>query len=357
MAKKRNGMTEKEAGMLGYLASKEKREKEKIKRVEEYEKNPLRCQVCGKPIPYKDKSWKKFCSSSCAAKYNNLRRDKEVYIKQSKTIREHLGTYDGNDFSSKKYHTAKKKVNTNTNRKKVNTNTNRKKVNSKKKICMVCGSLRGECEHAEICKKYRLLKSLIRFGLDYSKKGTKEIYDEYYKIKKQLENDYKNHIDDKGLREKYGYTSGLSNFHKVLKSLGIKTRTLAEGIKESYFFHPYSITSNTNPKYVEGWHKSWDGKDFYLRSSYEFDFARELDENKIPYKVEEFRIKYFDSVKNEYRCAIPDFYLPNTNEIVEIKSTWTLDLQNMKDKFKAYERLGYIPKLILEHKEIDINEL
>ena len=140
MAKKRNGMSEKEAGKLGYLASKEKRETERIKRVEEYDKNPLRCQVCGKPIPYKDKSWKKFCSSSCAAKYNNLRRDKEVYIKQSKTIRENLGTYDGNDFSSKKYHTDKKRVKTNTN---------------KKKICMICGSLKGECEHAEICKKYR----------------------------------------------------------------------------------------------------------------------------------------------------------------------------------------------------------
>ena len=351
MAKKRNGMTEKEAGKLGYLASKEKREKERIKRVEEYNKNPLRCQVCGKPIPYKDKSWKKFCSSSCAAKYNNLRRDKEVYIKQSKTIRENLGTYDGNDFSSHKYHTDKKKISTNTDKKKIKTNTN------KKKICTICGSLKGECEHFEICKKHQLLKSLTRFGLDYSKKGTKEIYDEYYKIKKQLEDDYKNHISDKELSEKYGYTSGLANFHKILKSLGIKTRTLREGVKESYFFHPYSITSNRNPKYVEGWHKSWDGKDFYLRSSYEFDFARELDKNKIPYKVEELRIKYFDSVKNDYRCAIPDFYLPNTNEIVEIKSTWTLDLQNMKDKFREYERLGYTPKLILEHKETDIYKL
>ena len=52
------------------------------------------------------------------------------------------------------------------------------------------------------------------------------------------------------------------------------------------------------------------------------------------------RIKYFDSQKNEYRCAIPDFYLPDENLIVEIKSDYTLDEQNMKDKKKAYLENG-----------------
>lgn len=347
MAKKRNGMTEKEAGMLGYLASKEKIEEQKRKRVEEYYKNPLLCPVCGKPIPYKDKSWKKFCSSSCAAKYNNLKREKEVYIKQSKTIREHLGTYDGNDFSSHTYKNSKYKK--------------EKKplaaVRAKIKTCKICGSIKGECKHPEICKKYLLLKSLVKFGLDYSKKGTEEIYDEYFRIKKQLEDDYRHHINDEELIDKYGYTSGLANFHKVLKSLGIRIRSLSESQIEAYFFHDFSNNCNSHPKYKEGWHKSWDGKEYYLRSSYEFDFAKELDEHKIAYKVENFRIKYFDTKKCEYRCAIPDFYLPSTNEIVEIKSNWTLDIQNMKDRFKAYNELGYRPKLILEHKETNIDEL
>ena len=38
--------------------------------------------------------------------------------------------------------------------------------------------------------------------------------------------------------------------------------------------------------------------------------------------------------------------------IVEIKSFWTLDEQNMKDKKKAYLDLGYNFKLICDHKEI-----
>lgn len=35
----------------------------------------------------------------------------------------------------------------------------------------------------------------------------------------------------------------------------------------------------------------------------------------------------------------------------------TIDIQNMKDKVKKYRELGYNFKLILEHKEVDINTL
>ena len=55
--------------------------------------------------------------------------------------------------------------------------------------------------------------------------------------------------------------------------------------------------------------------------------------------------------------AIPDFYIKDENLIVEIKSQFTLNVQNMKDKAKAYKELGYNFKLILEHQEIDINTL
>ena len=91
-----------------------------------------------------------------------------------------------------------------------------------------------------------------------------------------------------------------------------------------------------------------------MRSSYELDYAKQLDEQQIDYEVEFKHIKYWDSQKEEYRCAIPDFYLPETNTIVEIKSDYTLDIQNMKDKFKAYKELGYNTKLICEHKEKNI---
>ena len=67
--------------------------------------------------------------------------------------------------------------------------------------------------------------------------------------------------------------------------------------------------------------------------------------------MENFRILYWDSRKLHQRIAIPDFYLPESNTIVEIKSSWTHDIQNMKDKFKSYKEHGYKCKLILDKKE------
>ena len=48
-------------------------------------------------------------------------------------------------------------------------------------------------------------------------------------------------------------------------------------------------------------------------------------------------------------------YVPSLNMIVEIKSSYTLDLQNIKDKFKAYRKLGFETKLIVDKKEFLFN--
>jgi hypothetical protein len=114
------------------------------------------------------------------------------------------------------------------------------------------------------------------------------------------------------------------------------------------------LTSPVNSKYKHGWHTTWDGKQVFYRSSYELDFCDELDNKKIPYTMEKLRILYWDSQLNKQRVAIPDFYLSDTNEIVEVKSDYTLDKQNMLDKKKAYLEHGYKFKLILEHKEENI---
>lgn len=118
-----------------------------------------------------------------------------------------------------------------------------------------------------------------------------------------------------------------------------------------------STISNNNTHYKSGYHITWDNKRVFLRSSYEFDYAKYLDDNKIEYYVEKLRIKYFCSKTNIYKISIPDFYIPSTNTIVEIKSNYTLDIINMKDKVKYYKKNGYNFKLILEHNEINIDEI
>lgn len=330
MVKKRNGLTESEAGMLGYLASKETHIKQLQERINRYYDNPNRCKYCNEILPY-EKRMNKFCSSSCSAKFNNKNRPIKVIEKQKQTL--------FNTLSLKK--------------------ENEKLIEKKKrkrKICKYCGAEKGKCVHPEICKKHQLFNTLSKFGFDLNTIGTSEIYNEYNKAKKIIENEYIKHINDDELKNKYNYYSGLANFHKILKSLEIETRNLKQSIKEAYLYGKINIQTDAF-KYKASWHTTWNNKEVFLRSSYEEDYANFLDENKINYDVECLRIKYFDTIKNEYRCAVPDFYLIDNNEIVEVKSNWTMDLQNLKDKFNAYEKLGYKTKLILEHKETDINKL
>lgn len=147
--------------------------------------------------------------------------------------------------------------------------------------------------------------------------------------------------------------SGIANFHKILKALNIPPRKKDESLRESYLMGKFSPHIKSKV-YKHEWHKTWDNREVYLRSSYEKDFAEQLDKEKIYYEVENLHIKYFDTQLNVYRCAIPDFYLKESNEIVEIKSLWTLNIQNMKDKFIRYKELGYTPILLLEHEKVDI---
>jgi hypothetical protein len=134
------------------------------------------------------------------------------------------------------------------------------------------------------------------------------------------------------------------NVLDVFRILNINSRS----VEEAFLQH------EQGGRYIHGWHTAWNNKKVYLRSSYEFDFAKELDEKKIEYDVEKIRILYWDSQRFVFRTSIPDFYLPDTNTIVEIKSTYTFEEQNMKDRFKAYREHGYKCKLILDHKEKEI---
>lgn len=66
------------------------------------------------------------------------------------------------------------------------------------------------------------------------------------------------------------------------------------------------------------------------------------------------RIKYYDTVRNEERIAIPYFHLINENQITEIKSAFTFVKQNMIDKIKAYKELGY--KTVVRYEGVDYSE-
>lgn len=323
MANKRNGMSESEAGKLGALKTKQIYKERKEEKELQYLQNPKYCLNCGKIIPFEKRN-NKCCCRSCSATYGN------------------------------KYHSIESRLNQKQKLQKTQNNKIIKNKTIKKEYCKHCGAEKGKCKDLFVCSKHRLFKTLIKFGLDISKIGTEEIINEFYKIRDIIEHEYKiNRITEVELKEKYNYTSGLANFHKIIKSLNINAYNSHEANKIS--INLGRLNPGFNYKHFKEYlHKSWEGNIYHLRSSYEDIYANELDRNKIKYDYENLRIKYWDSQKHEYRSAIPDFYLINENMIVEIKSSYTLDLQNMKDKKKSYLENGYKFKCICDFNEIEI---
>lgn len=234
-----------------------------------------------------------------------------------------------------------------------------RKYSKKNHYCKVCGKLiekDGKMKYcSDECKQMgRVIPTLEKyFDFDSSTIGTQNAIIEYKRIKDTLCHQYwEENLTGRELAELYNYPSYCNITGKLFRYLNIPTRSCRETNKLNIL--EGKILFNTPKVYKQGWHTTWNGKEVYLRSSYEFDYAEYLDNEKIDYDVESLRIKFFDTTKNEFRCAVPDFHLIDSNTIVEIKSEYTLNKTEMRDKIDAYKNLGYTVKIIVDHKEIEI---
>lgn len=296
---------------IDYLKIKEE-ETNRIK--EEYEKSPNLCKHCKKPLLWEKRN-QMYCSSSCAASENN-----------KGVVRNPNGYYESI------------------------------KQEPKGKICSICGE--ENCSN-DFCKKHSLnqIRSMVdHLGFNKSTIGTKKVFQEYSRIRNLVYNLYwvegYSRLD---LGKRFNYSNNLMPSKILKNSLEIPTRTLSEAVQNSIQLNKYDPPNST--KFLSQTYTTWTGDVVFLRSSYEKIFAEKLDSSKILYRVEYLRVEYYDSQKDRIRVAVPDFYLPDTNEIIEIKSDFTLDIQEMRDKFSAYRNLGYFPKLVLENEEIDLENL
>lgn len=262
------------------------------------------CPQCGKEVP----EGKKFCNSSCSAKYNNSRRVRKPWTEEQKGKFQNRG----------------------------------------KQVCKYCGKETG----------YVVISSRIPEGVCKDCKCFAQKMPTFSKLG----------FNTGSLRERNEQLSSLvEDLHtegryitEICKELGLHDVTVRKILKSRNLrlYTPSEVQTicaksrkgsfPTEHRYKTGMHTSWEGKKFYYRSSYELEFARSLDDQRIPYEMEPFRILYWDSEKERERVAIPDFYLPETNELVEIKSSWTYNKQNMEDRFKAFREEGYKPVLILD---------
>ena len=184
--------------------------------------------------------------------------------------------------------------------------------------------------------------NLIKLGFDFNN----DILIEYNNIKAKLEKEY---IKNKGsmltLKKKYDIPS-TKTISTLFNLFDIKSRSFGEATSNAIYQKRKDVVTS---KFQHIYHTTWDGELVYLRSSHELDFAKYLDNLKIKYLVEHLRIEYYDSTHKKLRIAIPDFYIPSTNTIIEVKSTYWLNIQNMEDKVKEYKKLKYNFQIYLDH--------
>lgn len=294
------------------------------------------CKNCGDDFSekYSEYSNLDFCSKKCARTFATKNDDKsETKVAKCIDCKKEININKRSSIKTCKCDDCKRK--------------------RKVKKCLYCGSEETRsCLKPNICKRHQIIPTLIKyFGFDESVLGSLKYYEEFERIKNKIEEDYWNNGESiMTLCDKYHHDNH-GNFFKILKCIDVKLRNISDGNINAIL---YGRILPSGPQYKHGWYETWEGKKVFYRSSYELEYAMYLDENKIPYEMEKLRILYWDSQLLRQRVAIPDFYLMENNELVEIKSNYTYDKQNMKDKFKAYREHGYKCKLILEKKEINI---
>ena len=112
---------------------------------------------------------------------------------------------------------------------------------------------------------------------------------------------------------------------------------LKQGIKTEIKFGSKRCQKHFN-KFNSGKNNFWYGKipkpywgkykDINMRSNWEIKYAKYLDKNNIKWQYESKRF-YFED------CTyLPDFYLPENNEYIEIKGWWRKDDKKRFDLFK-----------------------
>lgn len=319
------------------------------------------CQICGKPHNGRYGSGR-YCSSECARKAGILHTDKSAtYKKVSQTLKLRSNdqiyqsalkgalTYNKNHPDKPielpvKNHLYK---------------ITKYRYNGKNiiKKCKICGQL--VCPNKDKCK--RMLKLNFKYFtniIDTNKLGTVDIYKEYDKLGKWLYDQYINKCKSALDIQK---ELGIKNFVTVyflLQKFKIKKRNYSQASTNSMLQKPKSFLHfhNTNI-YHCGYHTSWEGKTFWYRSSYELDYAKELDKKKIRYEVESIRMTYQRSIENRTGIMITDFYLPDSNTIVEVKSDFTYNEQDWKDRVSVLSSKGYKCMLLLEHKWFDCDHI
>ena len=302
-----------------------------------YANNPVHCKECDCCIPY-DRRVNKFCSSSCSGINTNRLRYKNGYsmlVSGRKAISLKLSNL----------------ISTKPKQQSINQIKSKSKLYSKVYPCNACGKYYRCKLDKDICScglscKFKLFPALqTYFNFDSSVVGTKIVIQEFEKCKNHVKDLY-NQNSLPSLCKLVNHPNA-GNLGKILKSLGIKLDDLSTSQSKSYLQNRTTLPLSPHNHYKQGWFTSKTGRMYYYRSSYELKFIEQLEDINIEFEME-LPFRYYDSIREKYRTALPDFIFHG--KIVEIKSDYTFDEINMIDKFTSYVEHGYDPILQLEFK-------
>ena len=273
------------------------------------------------------------CKNIIKIKYNNYnnRKNNKYYCKKCATIKSNKSrikpkievecVFCGNMITTKKY------------------NYNLKIKNNNKYSCSKC------------CKEKYKKTCLERYGVDnISKLNKTHIKIKKTCLKKYGDENYKNQEKkEKTNLKKYGCECSLQNSKVREKS---KKTCLNRYGFENPTQCPEIFSKQQKSRYNI---KKYKNTNIFYQGTYEFDF---LDNyyNKINIvKPEPVNYSYCDKNK----IYFPDFYLPEYNLIVEIKSSYTFEKYKEKnlEKEKMCLKLGYNFIFIVNKDYNDLNDL
>lgn len=319
-----------------------------------HEKENVSCTECGEII---EGFGEAFCSRSCAASHTNKRRDKKVYEQLSSTLREQYVEDKSHPFKRRAQHARDKRqfefenaIVSNKERPKkerVRKGRLRKEWYTRVCKCVHCKDSFINDTKIKVClectqwtKNVPMYKLLGCYGTgvklqECNRKALVILSDLYFNKK----------YSKPEIKQLVGVDT--NSLFRYFKKNDINLRNGSEALSNA-FETGRSKLPQGHPHYKCGWHTSWQGRAFYYRSSYELKYCLFLDEKRVPYEMEFRKFLYYDTQEKKNRFAIPDFYLPLENRIVEIKGAWTYDAIEMEDKSKVYVEAGYNFTLLRE---------
>lgn len=308
------------------------------------EKKDVHCKECNNVIEGYGET---FCSRSCAAAYTNRSRDRLIYENLSSKLKRQYIQNDVHSFKVRAQQARDKKKVEYEKLKSSKIGRPRNEVNERICKCVHCKNSFINKVRLKVClectqwtRNVPMYKQLGCYeqGMKLTECNAKAlaILSDLYFNKKYSKPEIKQLVG-----------VDTHSLFKYFKKNGINLRDLSDA-QSNAFENGRSKLPKGHPHYKCGWHTSWQGRIFYYRSSYELKYCIYLDEQRIPYEMEFKKFLYYDTQEQKNRFAVPDFYLPLENRIVEVKGEWTYDPIEMEDKRKVYVGSGYEFSLLME---------